>query len=450
MKIETIKQIFDRCAKQFTERENEKQMSFSDFEDATSSLVYNKQNQIEYWKKRCELAEKYIEKIFHNQDYYECDIFNEWEDFKNSAKAGIEPEEESFKINGKTWKEMIESITPNHQKAAKAKYELIKALESMPEENILSFGINEIKALDAYVSTMRSAMNKVGELTPGRSQDFDILFMHINNLKMLAGITEENNFKSRFNYDPSQEPTIKGFHSESKFTVQDFPSMPIPHPMHDNFRAKYPLVDDINEPITEEQKEKAIRYGDIKLDAMGGSIGYRVHEKDFENEQKFRKARENSVPKYSQIPDRLHEPDEAEQIREIIKENFSYINLDEKSEAANGKFTTPKMSFSDFAKAYFPDNEISVHHKAIIEKLEEVAGTPNHLIMQGVRPINWYKTLAVMHETVIKLKEGKKCSVAMFGKGNYIKQMKEFFDVDVELEEICDNIYSIRLIKKEE
>jgi len=36
---------------------------------------------------------------------------------------------------------------------------------------------------------MRLAMNKTGELTPGRSQDFDNLFMHINNLKMLAGIT---------------------------------------------------------------------------------------------------------------------------------------------------------------------------------------------------------------------------------------------------------------------
>jgi len=110
------------------------------------------------------------------------------------------------------------------------------------------------------------------------------------------------------------------------------------------------------------------------------------------------------------------------------------------------KEVNTKMSFTEFAKAYFPDNEISSHHEAIIKKLEQVAGTPNFLIAQGVRPINWYKTLAVMHETVIKLKEGKKCSVAIFGKGNYIKQMKEFFDVDIELEEICDNIYNIKLV----
>ncbi|MCE5332698.1 MAG: hypothetical protein LLF95_11250 [Bacteroidales bacterium] len=188
---------------------------------------------LEYWKKRCELAEKVIDIRALGVDQDELKAWMKWKDIKNSAKAGIDP-----------------------------------------EENILSFGINEIKALDLYVTAMRNSMSKVGELTPGRSQDFDNLFMHINNLKMLAGIN-------------------------------DF----------------------------DEERERAIKFMDkpikTKHDSEFHSFGYRVHEKDLFHGINEKRAMVKQEPDESisvterlsinndgqfVVPDRLHEADEAPNI----------------------------------------------------------------------------------------------------------------------------------------
>ncbi|MDD4972474.1 MAG: hypothetical protein PHT07_23840 [Paludibacter sp.] len=145
---------------------------------------------LEYWKKRCELAESYLREKQCDPDTKSGQIkaFNEWIEFRTSAKAGIEP-----------------------------------------ERNFLSFGINEIKALDAYITTMRTVMSRVGELTKGRSEDFDILFMHINNLKILAGITE--------GITDSEDTLVK----MGGLPPTAFGAMIIPDPYHGNFRVKYPL-----------------------------------------------------------------------------------------------------------------------------------------------------------------------------------------------------------------
>lgn len=48
----------------------------------------------EYWKRRCELAEAFIEESPDDPDVTkkQWSAYLAWQDFKNSAKAGIEPE----------------------------------------------------------------------------------------------------------------------------------------------------------------------------------------------------------------------------------------------------------------------------------------------------------------------------------------------------------------------
>lgn len=50
---------------------------------------------LEYWKKRCELAEDFIEESPDDPDVTkkQWEAYQKWQDFKNSAKAAIEPEE---------------------------------------------------------------------------------------------------------------------------------------------------------------------------------------------------------------------------------------------------------------------------------------------------------------------------------------------------------------------
>lgn len=189
---------------------------------------------LEYWKKRCELAEKVIGASGLKQDI----ALLELRDFVIGAASRGLPE---------------------------------------PEVNILVCGINEIKALDAYVTAMRSAMDKVGELTPGRSQDFDNLFMHINNLKMLAGITE-------------------GLCSS-------------------------------------EERERAIKFMDetiLRKDNQKGFCECKSSEPelDVNNLDYCRKCGKDLKPII--IPDRLHELDEAgEVLSESFKSRMDHINLPE-------------------------------------------------------------------------------------------------------------------------
>ncbi len=129
------------------------------------------------------------------------------------------------------------------------------------------------------------------------------------------------------------------------------------------------------------------------------------------------------------------EPEEAE-----ISSQGLYID-------ENGSFkeVNPKMSFTQFVKTYFLGNEISEHHKEIIEKLVEVAGAPNHFIIQGVHPINWYKNISLMRHTLEAVINGENCAVATHNPEKYTELMKSFFNADVELKELSENVYSIKL-----
>lgn len=105
----------------------------------------------------------------------------------------------------------------------------------------------------------------------------------------------------------------------------------------------------------------------------------------------------------------------------------------------------PKISFSEFIQKYFPDIKTS-YHEEVIKKLEEFAGAPNHLILQGARPINWYKSLSLMRHTFESVRNGENCVVATGSPDLYVKNMKAFFDADIELEEQSTMyIYRIKL-----
>lgn len=107
----TPREIFDLHASGFSESESENVMSFDDFERTIASTVTNNKNQIEYWKKRCELAEEFIEICPVNSDdaKKQKEVFLKWQELKNSARAGIEPESIDIELN-----EMAEKFYPEN------------------------------------------------------------------------------------------------------------------------------------------------------------------------------------------------------------------------------------------------------------------------------------------------------------------------------------------------
>lgn len=71
-------------------------------------------NTLEYWKKRCELAEKVMLLLDNCEPSYSekvliGDMYDEWEDFKNSAEAGIEQESIEIELN-----DMAEKFYPEN------------------------------------------------------------------------------------------------------------------------------------------------------------------------------------------------------------------------------------------------------------------------------------------------------------------------------------------------
>lgn len=176
-----LKKIFDSCATIYSGENDEQNLSFRDFENAVRLLRENllaPQNSTEYWKKRCELAENFIEESPDDPDVTnsQADAYWEWKLFIKESENIIIPD----RLHEPDEVGEVE-IKGNYQQI---KFEPTKFI--IEDE---SGSQREIKALDLYVTAMRNAMSKVGELTPWRSEDFDNLFMHINNLKMLAGIT---------------------------------------------------------------------------------------------------------------------------------------------------------------------------------------------------------------------------------------------------------------------